>query len=274
MADLDIERIARALGDTLEDPVITKKEEGKQKVTLTTPEKEGAGVTKDSAGDGERPSFIPDLSGDVDRTPPKNTSQNSQIDTATAISAVGILKQELSKIDCTLQDYQIKFNLNGVDINKIKVAANNMDELRTKVPEAEGDDRHKFASKVASLALRAIQQPLNDRIKDELGLSTASFEYEESDQGALSMSVPSEEDNAPEEIAGLMEPELGDMGAPEAAPPMGGELGGEMGGEELTPNAMEPMAPEPMPGAAPEPMPAGPAPAAPAPGGAAPPPMI
>ena len=85
MADLDIERIAKVLGDTLEDPVITKKEEGEPEVKLTTPEKEGA---EDPASDGERPSFTPDISGDVDHTPPENTSQNSQVDTATAISAV------------------------------------------------------------------------------------------------------------------------------------------------------------------------------------------
>lgn len=255
MPDLDIERIAKALGDTLDDPVITKKEEGEPEVKLTTPDKEDAG---DSASDGERPSFTPDVSGDVDHTPPENTSQNSQIDTATAISAVTILKQELEKVNCQLSDYQIKFNLNGIDINKIKVTTDNMDELRAMVPDAEGDDRHKFASKVSSLALRAIQDALNDRVQSELGLSSTSFEYDEADQGALSMSVPSEEDNAPEEIAGMMEPELGDMAPPEEPMDMG-ELAPE---PEMTPNPMEPMA-EPMPGAAPEAMPAGPPPAAP-----------
>lgn len=264
MADIDIERIAKVLGGTLDDPTITKKVEGKPTEKVSVDELAGKADAEASASGGKRPSFMPDLSGTADRTPPKGTSKNSQVDTGTAISAVTILKQELANVGCQLKDYQIKFNLNGIDIQGVKVTTDNLDELRKLVPNVDGDQRHKIASKISSLAMRAIQQPLADRIREELGLDTSAFEYANVDQAGLSMAVqPEEEDTGPEDIAGMMEPELGDM-----MPPT--EPVQEPAPLEMEPAPAEPMPPEggmgaePMPGIAPEPMPSGPAPAAPA----------
>ncbi len=275
MADLDIERIAKTLADNMENPTITKKVDGqpakKMDIGALAKKAEGAqekGQEKPAASGGKRPSFMPDLSGTPDRTPPEGASKNSQIDTATAISAVTILKQELAKVGCQLSDYQIKFNLNGIDINGVKVTTPNIDDLRKSIPEIEGDAKHKIASKVSSLAMRAIQKQLATRIQTELGLNTSAFEYENTDQAALSMAVtPEEPETGPEEIAGMMEPGLDDMLPPPGAEPTPEPAPVDMGEPAPTPEMAPEMAPmepaTPMPGMAPEPMPTGPAPAAP-----------
>jgi hypothetical protein len=249
MADIDIKRIAKIVSGEMDDPTLVKKDEtGEQEIDID------GGSNAEEPTEKGGPSFMPDLAS-TDNTPPE-THQNSDVDTATAISVVAALKQELGKIGCTLKDYQIKPNLNGFDLENIRVGTENIDELRKMVPNMDGENRHKIANKVASLALRAISDGMAMRMKDEFGFDMKAFEYDGADVGSIAFNVQAPEDPAADAAGAI---ENMDMGLPPEGEEDFGDIEMEMpGGEEPMPppgaeEEIPPPAPEPGLGAPPPP---------------------
>lgn len=189
MADIDARKLGKAIGKSLKDPTIVKKDEsGEHEID----------IGKDG---GDKPSFMPDLFNDEEGGLPDG-DHDSAIDVSTAIHAVAIIKQELGSINCTLKDYRIEFNVNGFDINHVKIGTNDISVLRTKVGDLGNiKDRHKISSKVSSLAMRAINSKLKERMRNELGIDTQAFEYDGADQGAYSMKTVTEEEPDIDSIA-------------------------------------------------------------------------
>lgn len=201
------------------------------------------GETKGAPKEG--PSFFPDLMHpDKEEVPTNVKHRKSMLDTASAIAVVALLKKELHKIGCTLKDYRIEFTLNGVDINNIKVGTPNIEDLRKKIDKLDDADKARISDKVTSMALVAINDPLKERIKKEMGLDISFFEYEKADVGAASLGIAKEEEK-PEMPPPAPMPMPTDMGA--GQPPLEGVPGAEAelgalppAGEEAAPEVVEP----------------------------------
>ena len=214
--DLDIEKIAQSIDG--EEP-----EEGAEAAPEVDGEEQEEGVEENADEESEEdeegggPSFMPDLMGGADEPPPQNIKhKKSMLDTATAVSVVALLKQELHKIDCNLKDYRIEFTVNGVDINNITVGTADVEALRARTSDLDDEEKARIASKVTTLAMVAVNDALKERVKQELGLDLSLFEYENADIGAASLGFPEpeepEEANPIQDIANSIE-----------VPPMAGE---------------------------------------------------
>ncbi len=278
-AEVDIDKIASLIGG--EDAEAEEEQDGAEDQAdeegQESPPQEGEEEVEGEGG----PSFMPDLLSGKEEPPPQSIKhKKSMLDTATAVSVVSLLKQELHKIGCTLKDYRIEFTVNGVDINNITVGTDNVEELRSKVGDLDDDEKARVASKVTTLAMIAVNDALKERVKQDLGLNISLFEYDNADMGAASLGLPEPEDPI-QDIANTIDIEqpMGGMGGPEmgaepempvdpgleGAPDMGAPPPGGLPDAGMPPPGPEAGAP---PGGAPAPAPAAPA-AAPAP--AAPP---
>lgn len=186
----------------------------------------------------EGPSFFPDLLHPTKEEVPTNVKhRKSMLDTSSAIAVIALLKKELHKIGCTLKDYRIEFTLNGVDINNIKVGTPNIEDLRKKIEKLSDEDKSRISDKVTTMALVAVNEPLKERIKKEMGLDISFFEYEKADVGAASLGIAKEKEEPevppmppmppmPMGGAGAMPAEPGLEAGAEMPPP--GEPGAEM----------------------------------------------
>jgi hypothetical protein len=210
-----------------------------------------------------KPSRMPNLSYGKDRRP---KPRPSVVTTAEAITILAVLKQELQKIDCILQTYYIRSHVRGVDIEKIKVFCSDLPALRDKVADMDTNDdlEHDRMQKPTSLALIAISSSFKERLRDELRLEAQLFDFEDSDYGIVSVTVPVEkiEPPAPPPMP-PMPPPMEPTGAPgpdEEVPEGLGDMPEPMGAEDqvYTPSddEMDLGAPEeegaPVPGGLPE----------------------
>lgn len=225
---LDINKIAKAIED-MGDEVDTQ--------ALMGNVKEGGEDQK------EGPSFFPDLMHPAKEQVPTNVKhRKSMLDTASAIAVIALLKKELHKIGCTLKDYRIEFTLNGVDINNIKVGTPNIEDLRKKIDKLDDEDKSRISDKVTTMALVAVNEPLKERIKKEMGLDISFFEYEKADVGAASLGIAKEKEEPQMPPVPAMPPmPMGGAGAMPTEP--GLEAGLEAGGAPAEPEAEMPVEP-------------------------------
>lgn len=138
-----------------------------------------------------KPSRMPNLSYGKDRRP---KSRPSVISAAESINILALLKHELQKIDCILQKYYIRAHVRGVDIENIKVFCSDVSGLRSRVVDIDPNDEidHDRMQKVTSMALIAVARKFKKRVKDELRLEAQLYDFEDSDMGVVSVTVPVE----------------------------------------------------------------------------------
>jgi hypothetical protein len=175
-----------------------------------------------------KPSRMPNLSYGKDRRP---KPRPSVISTAEAINVLALLKQELQRIDCILKSYYIRAHVRGLDIEKIQVYCSDMAALRNRVMDMDGDEQieHDRMQKVTSLALLAVSGKFKNRLRDELRLEAQLFDFEDSDMGIVSVTVPIERMEPPAPMPAPLPPmpEPMDMPMPSGEEEVPESLGGE-----------------------------------------------
>lgn len=148
----------------------------------------------------QKPSRMPNLSYSKEKSESKRPSV---ISIPEAINVVSVLKKELKKINCNLKNYFIRTHIRGIDIEKITVFCSDIRELRKMVKKMDTEKvlEHDRMQKTTSLALIAISKKFKRKLKNELRLEAQLFDFEDSDYGIISVTVPikkEEEEQKPE----------------------------------------------------------------------------
>lgn len=137
----------------------------------------------------QKPSRMPNLSYSKEKSESKRPSV---ISIPEAINVVALLKKELKKINCNLKNYFIRTHIRGIDIEKITVFCSDVRNLRKTVKKMDTNKvlEHDRMQKTTSLALIAISKKFKKKLKNELRLEAQLFDFEDSDYGIISVTVP------------------------------------------------------------------------------------
>ena len=109
--------------------------------------------------------------------------KGSILDDATALSALGMLKQELYEKDCKLIDFKIGFDPTGFDIKGLNIKCSNPQKILDALRDVETlpgqlKPQSMFDKMPNSYSISAILGTLKRRAEDEFGVSLSTASYE------------------------------------------------------------------------------------------------
>jgi hypothetical protein len=160
--------------------------------------------------------------------------KGSELSNAVALDVVAIVRDELHKIGCRLDDYYVDFNAGGFDISRIKIDTNDPARVIDIVKHADPSVRHEVSKQPNKYAYMAANVAIADRIRDELGLEYKALGSPKDGKDTVLVSVREPEEEKPlppEQEFSELPPEVIHGVEEPIEPEEGGEL--DLGGLDL-----------------------------------------